>query len=57
MNSAPIDLDLTRTPLNTRIQRMALAFVSVFAIACVAVAVYEVMWAIPARQCAERNGW
>ena len=53
----PINMDLTRTPLNKLIQRLVLGFVSVFAVCCVAVAVYEVMWAIPARHCEERSGW
>ncbi len=53
----PISMDLTQTPLNKIIHRMVLFFVGAFALACVAVAVYEVMWAIPARHCNERNGW
>jgi hypothetical protein len=52
-----LNLDLTTTPLNKVIHRMALFFVGTFAVACVAVAVYEVVWAIPSKRCAERNGW
>lgn len=59
MNTSPnpINMDLTRTPLNRVVQRMMLMFACLFALACVAVAVYQVMWAIPARHCAERDGW
>jgi hypothetical protein len=50
-------MDLTEQPLNKLIQRMAVAFAAAFAVCCVAVAVYEVLWVMPAKRCLENNGW
>ena len=52
-----VELDLTEQPLNKVIQRMALFFVGVFVLCCVAVAVYQIIWVMPAKRCIEHNGW
>jgi hypothetical protein len=50
-------MKLTEQPMNRMIQRLALVFVGIFAVSCVAVAVYQVMWVMPAKRCIEHNGW
>jgi hypothetical protein len=48
---------LTEQPMNRAIERLTLLFVGVFAICCVAVAVYQFLWAIPAKRCEEHGWW
>jgi hypothetical protein len=48
--------DLTEQPMNRAIERITLFFVGVFAISCVAVAVYQFVWVMPAKRC-ESHGW
>ncbi|MDB5458767.1 MAG: hypothetical protein JWO72_508 [Caulobacteraceae bacterium] len=50
-------MKLTEQPMNQMIQRLALVFVGIFAVSCVAVAVYQVVWVMPAKRCLEHNGW
>jgi hypothetical protein len=48
--------DLTEQPMNRAIERITLFFVGVFALSCVAVAVYQFVWVMPAKRC-EGHGW
>jgi hypothetical protein len=50
-------MELTELPLNKVIRRIMLGFVAVFVVCCVAVAVYQVVWVIPAQHCQEHAGW
>ena len=50
-------LDLTAQPGNPAVHRLTLFFVGLFAVSCVAVAVYQVVWVIPARQCEAHGAW
>ena len=52
-----IDLQLTEQPMNPVIERLTVLFAALFAICCVAVAVYQVVWVLPARHCEERGWW
>jgi hypothetical protein len=47
---------LTEHPGNRAIERLTVLFVGLFAASCVAVAVYQVVWVMPAKQC-EKHGW
>lgn len=48
---------LTEQPMNRAIERLFVVFVSLFAVCCVAVAVYQLVWAIPSKHCEERGWW
>jgi hypothetical protein len=48
---------LTELPANKAIERLTLLFVGVFAVCCVAVAVYQVGWVLPAKHCEQRGWW
>ncbi len=48
---------LTEQPMNRAIERLALLFVGLFAISLVAVAAYQVVWVIPAKQCEAHSAW
>jgi hypothetical protein len=52
-----IDIQLTEQPMNKAIERLTVLFVSLFAICCVAVAVYQFVWVLPARHCEDRGWW
>jgi hypothetical protein len=49
--------DLTEQPMNRVIERLTLFFVGVFAVCCVGVAVYQLVWVMPAKQCEQRGWW
>jgi hypothetical protein len=49
--------DLTSLPMNRAIERLTLFFVGVFAICCVGVAVYQVVWVLPEKHCEQRGWW
>ena len=49
--------DLTEQPMNRAIQKLTLFFVGVFAVCCVGVAVYQVVWVLPEKRCEERGWW
>jgi hypothetical protein len=51
-----MNIQLTEQPMNRVVERLTLIFVSVFAVCCVAVAVYQLLWAMPAKRC-EDHGW
>ena len=44
-------IDLTEQPMNRAIEKLTLFFVGVFAVCCVGVAVYQLVWVMPAKQC------
>ena len=50
-------IQLTEQPMNPVIHRLTLLFVSVFVVSLVVVAVYQVMWVIPAKQCQAHSAW
>jgi hypothetical protein len=50
-------VQLTEQPMNRAIERIFLLFVGVFAISCVAVAVYQVVWVLPQKHCEQRGWW
>ncbi len=50
-------IQLTEQPMNRAIEKLTLFFVGVFAVCCVGVAVYQLVWAIPAKHCEERGWW
>ncbi len=50
-------VQLTEQPMNQAIQRLTLVFVGLFAACCAAVAVYQFVWVIPARQCEAHGAW
>ena len=50
-------MDLTEQPLNRLIHKIALGFVAVFAVSCVAIAIYQVVWVMPEKRCLDANGW
>ena len=52
-----MNVQLTEQPMNRAIERLMLFFVGVFAVSLVAVAVYQVVWVMPARQCEQRGWW
>ena len=49
-------LKLTEHPTYRPIERLTLLVVGVFAVCCVAVAVYQFVWVMPAKRC-EAHGW
>ncbi len=49
-------LKLTEHPVNRVIERLTLLFVGAFAVCCVIVAVYQLVWVMPAKRC-EDHGW
>ena len=51
-----MNIQLTEQPMNRAIERLALLFVSLFAVCCVAVAIYQLVWVLPAKRC-EDHGW
>jgi hypothetical protein len=52
-----MNIQLTEQPMNRAIERLMLFFVGLFAVSLVAVAVYQVVWVLPARHCEERGWW
>jgi hypothetical protein len=48
---------LTEQPMNKAIERLTVLFVSLFAVSCVAVAVYQLVWVMPAKHCEEHGAW
>ncbi len=52
-----IDIQLTEQPMNKAIERLTVLFAALFALCCVAVAVYQFVWVLPAKRCEERGGW
>ncbi len=50
-------IQLTEQPMNRAIEKLTLFFVGAFALCCVAVAVYQVVWVMPAKQCEQRGWW
>jgi len=50
-------IDLTEQPLNRAIEKLTLLFVGAFAVCCVAVAVYQVVWVLPEKHCEQRGWW
>lgn len=51
-----IDIQLTEQPMNKAVERLTVFFVALFAICCVAVAVYQLVWVMPAKRC-DAHGW
>jgi hypothetical protein len=49
--------DLTTQPMNRAIEKLTLFFVGVFAVCCVGVAVYQVVWVLPEKHCEQRGWW
>ena len=49
--------DLTELPMNRAIEKITLFFVGVFAVCCVGVAVYQVVWVMPEKHCEQRGWW
>jgi hypothetical protein len=49
--------DLTELPMNRAIEKLTLFFVGVFAICCVGVAAYQVVWVLPEKHCEQRGWW
>jgi hypothetical protein len=49
--------DLTEQPMNRAIEKLTLFFVGVFAVCCVGVAVYQLVWVMPAKHCEQRGWW
>jgi hypothetical protein len=49
--------DLTDLPKNRVIERLTVFFVGAFAFCLVAVAVYQVVWVLPAKHCEARGWW
>ncbi|MEI9891334.1 MAG: hypothetical protein WDN45_13060 [Caulobacteraceae bacterium] len=52
-----MSFDLTEQPMNRVVERLTVLFVGAFAVCCVAVAVYQLVWALPAKHCEERGWW
>ena len=50
-------IELTEQPMNSAINRLMLFFVALFAISCVVVAVYQVVWVMPAKKCEAHGAW
>ena len=50
-------IDLTEQPMNRAIEKLTLFFVGVFAVCCVGVAVYQLVWVLPAKHCEQRGWW
>jgi hypothetical protein len=48
---------LTEQPMNKAIERLTVLFVSLFAVCCVAVAAYQLVWVRPEKRCEERGAW
>ena len=48
---------LTEQPKNRAIDKILLFFVGVFAVSCVGVAVYQVVWVMPEKHCEQRGWW
>ena len=48
---------LTEQPMNKAVERLAVLFVGAFAVCCVAVAVYQLVWVMPAKKCEEHGAW
>ena len=48
---------LTETPINKAIERLTLLFVGVFAVSCVVVAVYQLVWVMPVKRCEDHGFW
>ena len=49
--------DLTEQPINSVIEKLFLGFVGFFAVCCVGVAVYQVVWVLPEKNCEQRGWW
>jgi hypothetical protein len=49
--------DLTTQPINRAIERLTLFFVGLFAVCCVGVAIYQVVWVFPEKHCEQRGWW
>jgi hypothetical protein len=43
--------------MNKAIERLTVLFVSLFAVCCVAVAVYQLVWVMPSKRCEEHGAW
>jgi hypothetical protein len=52
-----MNIQLTEQPMNPAIQRLTLLFVSLFLASCVAVAVYQFVWVMPAKTCEAHGAW
>lgn len=50
-------VQLTEQPMNRAIEKLTLFFVGVFAVCCVGVAVYQLVWVLPAKHCEQRGWW
>lgn len=50
-------LKLTEHPVNQAIQRLTVLFVGLFAMSCVAVAAYQLVWVMPVKRCEDRGWW
>jgi hypothetical protein len=50
-------VQLTEQPMNRTIERIFLLFVGAFAVSCVAVAIYQVVWVLPQKHCEQRGWW
>ena len=50
-------MDLTEQPQHRIIHRMALGFAAAFAVSCVAIAIYQLVWVMPEKRCLDHNGW
>jgi hypothetical protein len=48
---------LTEQPMNKAIERLTVLFVSLFAVSCVAVAAYQLVWVVPEKRCEEHGAW
>jgi hypothetical protein len=48
---------LTEQPMNKAVERLTVFFVGVFALCCVAVAAYQLIWVMPAKTCEDHGAW
>ncbi len=48
---------LTEQPMNKAVERLTVLFVSLFAVSILAVAVYQLVWVMPEKQCEQHGAW